>query len=287
MNMNIENSASKLLKVRVRVSSWMGSVKSDEGQTELAQNHGAEKDALRVGLSLLPKSVQKEIRDHVIGIRKAVDHVSIMFEKGGFRIMKAVEFSRLNAEVNKRRYAFLEYIHDEVYQKHGELVAMAAARLGSLFDESDFPSQDEILSKYNAKMVVQRVDNLKDFQIEGISDKEADELRKEALADFEANLKEGMMEVVGRLRKAVVEIQDKTKSEDSRYKRALENLAEMCDVVPTLNIIDNEALNNLAAEIKAKIAGQNSEAIKEDKKVAKKLAETAATFTEALDNLVF
>lgn len=285
--MNVENSASKLLKVRVRVSSWMGNVKSDEGQTELTRNHGVEKDALRVGLSLLPKSVQKEVRDHVIGIRKAVDKVSIMFEKGGFRIMKATEFSKLNAEIQKRRQDFLEYVHDEIYMKYDELTTMAAARLGSLYDENDFPSRDIILTKYNAKPVVQRVDNLKDFQIEGISEKEAEELRKEALADFEANLKEGMMEVVANLRKAVVAIKDKTKDEGSRYKRALENLGELCDSIPTLNIVDSSDLNKLAAEIKTKIAGQNSDSIKEDKKVAKKLAKTAESFTEALDNLVF
>ena len=54
----------KLVKTRIRVSSFNGNVKSTDGQYELANSNNADSDAINVGVSMFPKSVQQQIREH-------------------------------------------------------------------------------------------------------------------------------------------------------------------------------------------------------------------------------
>jgi hypothetical protein len=285
--MNVAETTKKLIKVRVRVSSWMGQVRSDEGQYELAKNHDAEKDALSVGLALLPKAVQKEIRDHVIGIRKAVAKASLPFEDGGYRILKATEYSRLNAEIQKRQSDFQTYIHDEVYMKYDELRFMAQTRLGSLFDEDSFPTLESIMGRYGACLFVQPIENLEDLRIDGIPDAELAKIKEDTLAEYEKNLVAGQMELVQSIRKAVEAILEKTDNEGSRYKRALENLSELCDSVPALNILGSDELEKLAKQIKKKIATKDSNTIKENKTVKTAVVKASKSMIDELDKIEF
>lgn len=287
MKTSIESVSKNLVKVRVRISAWTGNAKSLEGRQELAMDHAAEADAVTVGLHILPKALQKQIRDHSIGIRKVVKSLSLPFEDGGYRILKSSEYSRLNKEVQRRKDAFENFVYDEIYLKYNELTHIARKRLGSLFNEDMFPDSDQILKRFGVRMSVQPVENLDDLQIKGISNDELEEIKRATKEELENNLLEGQMDLVRNLRKMVENIIDKTDKEGSRYKRALENLKELCDSVPMLNIFESEELNNLAKSIKEKIAETDSDSIKDDPKVAKAIKVEASSFVDALDQISF
>lgn len=284
---NVAETTKSLIKVRVRVSSWLGNVKSNEGQQELAYNHNAEADAVSVGMNLLPKLVQKEIRDHAVGIRKALKKASLPFEDGGYRIMKATEYSKLNKEIQRRKDAFKTFIHDEIFMKYDEIRFMSQVRLGSLFDDEAFPSAETIMDRFDVHLFVQPIQNLEDLRITGMSESEIEKIKEDTMAEYERNLISGQMELVNGIRQAVEVIVGKTGNESSRYKRALEKLGELCDSVPSLNILDSDELNKLAKAIKTKIANVDSNVIKESENVKTNIKKQAESFVDALDKLSF
>jgi hypothetical protein len=287
MKKDVSEVTKKLVKVRVRVSSWNGNVKNNTGKIELATNHDADKDALNVGVSMLPKTIQKSIRDFANGIRNEVKARSLPFQDGGYRIIPAKNYPELNRVIQEKIENFRSYVNDEIIMKYDEIKEYTKRRLGSLYSESDFPDVNELVNRYGACLFIEPIADLDDIRIDGIDAGELKKIKDNTLAEYEDNLIKGQMDLVNKLKDAVKTILDKTESEKSRYKRALEKLGEICDVVPELNIFGSETLDNLAKDIKTKIAGQNSDALATSKVVQKKVVTASKDIISQLNNLTF
>lgn len=277
----------KLVKTRVRVSAYNGNVRSDDGQKELAESNNAEKDSVIVGVSMFPKEIQKKIRDHTSGIRQTLRKASLPFQDGGYRILNAKNYPKLRLEILKRREDFRTFVYDEIVLKHDEIKQMAETRLGTLFDSSDFPDQDKIMDRFDAVIFCEPIQDLTDLRIEGLTENELEQIKSDTIAEYEAGLKSAQMELVSNLRKAVDTIKSKTANESSRYKRALANLADVCDSVADLNILEDENLTKITEAIKVKIASKDSDTIKENETVKAELKKDSIDLIDALDQITF
>ena len=276
----------KLVKTRIRVSSFNGNVKSTDGQYELANSNNADADSINVGVSMFPKSVQQQIREHSIGIRKAVAKASLPFQDGGYRIMPAKDYPALNKEVQKRVEAFRSYVYDEIYM-NDVLKEMAQRRLGDLFRYDSFPEKEDIMDRYSAVLFFEPITDMTDLRIEGLTDAELETIKAETIREYEANLKSAQGELVANLKKSVEGILKKTETEGSRYKRALQNLSELTDSVVSLNILEDKNLNDIAKKIKKEIASTDGNLIKESKTAKSKLKSKSKEILETLDEITF
>lgn len=260
---NMTDISKKLIKIRVSISCWNGNVRSEQGASELCASHGAESEDVNAGVTLLPKAVQKELRDHVTGIRKCVKRVSIPWKDTGDRIIKAADYADLNKEVKTRVANYRNFVMDEVVSKYDELYGMAERRLNGLFDGSKFPSAEQIANKYGATLLIEPITNPNDIRLDGISEDDLEQIKTETVKEYQTSLKEGQQEILENFANAVQNIMSKTDREKSRYGKAVNSLVDLCDSITKLNVLDDPRLTKIAEDIKSKLGNITTDEMKE------------------------
>jgi len=281
----VEAVSKKLVKVSPRISVFMGVRSSKKGKMELCESHNADHGAINASVHLLPKHLQKKLRDHSNGIRDCITKYSIPYSDG-CRIMKASNYPKLQVELDKRKAAYKIFVQDEIIANYDSIIKMAQTRLNGLYVDGMFPNKDVLASKYGVHLIVEPMTNTDDvnFVIEGLNQSQIDEIRANLRKEIEQNLKEGQMKAVNELREAVNNIFEKTKNEDgSRYKAAVRNLVDLCNNVENTNVLEIPELTQVAQDIKKKLGKVSGSAIKANAGAAKKVAKEAVDLMAAID----
>jgi len=282
----------KLVEVSPRISVFMGTVASREGRDELAENHAAERSAIKASVQLLPKHLQKSLRGHTNGIRDLILRYSIPYGNGN-RIMKVANYPMLEKELNKKVAAYKIFVQDNVIANYDSLVSMAQIKLNGLYRDDMFPSKESLAYKYGAHITVKPMTDTDkvSFVIEGLEQAKVDEIRENLKREIEANLREGQKRVISELKRDLMNIFDKTQKKDgenARYKAAVRSLLEKADNVKNTNILEIPELTKTANDIHEKFSKVTSSAVKANgEKATKKIGEDASNLIDALDAINF
>jgi hypothetical protein len=279
----------KLVKVSPRISVFIGTVASRTGRDELASIHSADRDAVRASIELFPKHIQKTLRSHTCGIRDLIKKYSIPYSDGQ-RVMKASNYPKLESELNKLEAAYKTYVMDEIIGRYDEHLELAKKRLNGLYTENVFPSKERLASKYGFKIIIDPLTATdKDtFFIEGLDEAQIEEIRKNLEKEISDNLKEGQARIVDELREGLYNILKKTTNDDARYNTAIKNLINICDNISNTNVLEVDAINDIANDIKSKLGKITTASVKANGDAGTKKVKTITSdLMTALDQIAF
>jgi len=284
----VENASKMLIKVSPRISVFLGGVRSRQGKDELALNHGADRDSVNAGVELLPKHLQKKLRDHTVGIRDIVKNYSIPYSDG-VRVMKASKYPEMIKQLDQKIATYKIFVVDEIIGNYDSIKNLAKVRLNGLYNDKMFPNKEVMAEKYGAKIIVEPLSlNDSNFLIDGLDENQINEIKENVRKELEENLIEGQKRVIQELRSAIANILEKTKNEDgARYKGAINNLIEQCNKIDSTNVLEISELTSLTCDIKKKFGNVTANGLKNNKKGVERVAKDAVELMDALDSITF
>lgn len=252
----IETSA---LLVEFRASVWTAR-KLDKATTDevVASKQAASKDAARVNKHLLAGRGELDtINKHVSAIRNYVYDNTMPWSDTGIRLLPSVQFMQFDKRVQDECGVFWELI-DDFKVVYPTLITAQALALGAMFKREDFPSADQIGSKFDIGVVYMPVPTAGDWRIDVNNDAQRElAMRLELIADerVEAAMKDVRMRMYDHLKRMsdrlVVEMVDGKNKGRAFHDTLVENGFELCDMVKALNITndrDIEAIRNRMAQ---------------------------------------
>jgi len=193
----------------------------------------------------------------------------------------------------------------EYSQKHESLVinflnnwesykVEAKQKLNGLFNPADYPSLEKVTKKFKWSINFQPVPASGNFKIE-LAEQETNELISKLAANNDQAVKNAMASVWQRVFDAVKSLSekmketrtDKTGSDVSPIFRnsIIENIKELIDILPGLNITNDPALIQAAADLLRDIANINPDVLRENKELRKETADKADTILNKIGNL--
>lgn len=206
------------------------------------------------------------VKDYATASRMWWAKVSLPWFDSGPRAYAAVKHLDLITEIGDRQRQFTEYV-DDFLRCYPAARAHREFEMGALFDASQFPHIEVVRSKFRFSFDFSPVPNTEDLRIvEGLVD--PDELVKELRGREAARVTEAMREATRKLYSVVKKMHDTmsikigdpgAKFNDSK----LENILELVEIMPGLNLVDDPELIKLTKEAK-KLATRSPDELRKD-----------------------
>ena len=153
------------------------------------------------------------------------------------------------------------------YQNHVEIAKNNSEGLGRLFDPADYPSEEEVRSKFGFRLVFSPVPESGDFRLD-VPHRELQELKKEYDENFTSRLGEAMREPWDRLHTLLTGMSEKLKEGDEDKKKRyhdtlITNAEDLCSLLTHLNVTKDPDLERARKMLEASLQGADIDTLKE------------------------
>lgn len=241
----------KALIVSLNISQWTGRKKDTKASNKVETTFKTGADVGLYTKRLLPKCAElREVGRLASGIRQYFYENTLPWLNDGSRIISSKAYLDFVNEFRKRKGEFDNAV-DALLKTYPSQIAKAEQQLGKLHNEGDYPTAYQLRSYYDCEISFLPVPDVGDFRVE-VLDTEKDSFLKN-MADIESR---AMKECWHRLFDVVEKAAHRLNSSDAIIRDSLiENVREMCQVLPKLNITDDPELERMRQATEGVIAG--------------------------------
>ena len=267
--------------VRLSISQWTGR-KFDKGVTQrVAREYAVDESVGRYNKVLIAKEAIQGITKVVSGARAFHYQNTLPWDDGGSRILPSKNFLEYSKRMRGYREEFESAVREFVtnYQAYRDDAQRA---LGGLFNPADYPGVHEIEHKFGFSTDIDPVPSSEDFRV-SIQSAEAARIKKELEERVQQRVVEATRDLYVRLNDVVAKVADKLSDKDAIFRDSLvENVVELVNLLPKLNVGNDPKLDELAKETKKKLCALEPDAIRKDAKVRTKAAEDAKAILDKM-----
>ncbi len=265
--------STKALLVYLSVSQWTGRKLDKRATRTVVDAHATKSNAGNYTKKLLPGAKELERVNALAGsMRKFFYEETLPWFSDGARIIASQNYLPFTKELAKRKAEFQDAV-TEFISVYPSLQAEAQASLGNLYSPSDYPSPSRLASAFQCEISFMPLPAVQDFRTEvTASEKEA------FLAKMKSVEAQAMADCWKRLYDVVQKAADKLASPEAIFRDSLlDNVTEICGLLPRLNVTDDPALEEARQKVETAIASMKPEALRDSSKdrqdSAAKLAE--------------
>ena len=263
--MSISNSA---MLVEMNISVWTGQ-KVDRGATiKVTDEARATNDAGLFRKNLMAgTTLRKELADYAALCRTWHNGRTLPWSDKGSRLLPTSMFFDYKQEANARRSYFDSKV-TQFIEQYPNLVLAAERSLGDLFNPADYPSIDEVKSKFGFRLVFSPVAESGDFRID-VGNSELAELRSQYESAYESRVQEAMQTAWDKLHDVLTTMSEKlTEPEGEKPKlfhgTFVSNITDMCQLLTHLNVTNDPKLEMARRELERAIANVDIADIRSD-----------------------
>ena len=257
--------------VELNISVWTANKIDKDASRKVADDNHAASDAGHFRKNLMAGSnLRKEIADYAAGCRLWHNTRTMPWADRGPRLLPTSLFFDYKTEANARQTYFLDLVR-KFEVEYPTLQQTARSYLGNLHNPEDYPSVDEMRSKFGFRMVFSPVPDAGDFRID-LPTQEMHAMREQYEANANERVEGAMREQWGKLHDMVGRMSEKLVEPEDEDKRRwhdtfITNAQEMCSMLTHLNITKDPELEAARRGLEKAIAGVDIDTIKEDSAV--------------------
>jgi hypothetical protein len=263
--MSISNSA---MLVELNISVWTGQKVDRKATIRATDDARASSDAGQFKKNLMAgTTLRKELADYAALCRTWHNGRTLPWADKGARLLPTSMFFDYKQEANARQ-AHFNALRDRFVAEYPQLLAQAPLHLGDLFDPSDYPSAEEVASKFGFRLVFLPVAESGDFRID-VGNAELAELREQYESAYEVRVQEAMGTAWDKLHDALVVMSEKlTEPEGEKAKlfhgTFVSNAVELCSLLSHLNVTKDPKLEMARRDLERAIANVDVTDIREN-----------------------
>jgi hypothetical protein len=261
--------SSSAVLVELNISVWTAN-KVDKGATDtvLASN-SASKDSAQVRKNLMAGTdKRKKIADYAAKVRLYHNQTTLSWSDKGARLLPTSLFMDYKSNMNVHQRNMTTMIED-FYANYADLIDLAQHHMGDLFNPYDYPSIEELRSKFGFRLVFSPLPEGGDFRLD-IPKADMEELGEQYESAFNDRLKDAMREPWEKLHKTLIHISEKlteVEGDDETKKRyhdtLITNAQELCGLLTHLNVTKDPMLETARRSLELTMLGVDIDAIKE------------------------
>ena len=243
---------SKAMLVRLTIKQWSARKHDRKASNEIADKYGAERDMGRYNKALLAKEALAEISSLAGAMRNNHYSQTLPWLDEGYRILPAANYFEYQKRQQDHRVKFESAIA-KFQASYTAYVTDAQRRLNGMFDPADYPAESEIAGRFGVDAAVVPMPDRDDFRVDLGAEEEA-RIRNDIEARVGAATKAAMSELWQRLYDAASHMAERLRAytgtrEGSFRDSLVENLREIVDLVPRLNVTGDARLAEMAQRL--------------------------------------
>lgn len=271
----------KAMLVRLNISQWTARKHDKAISQEVADRHGADKQAGRYNKTLIARDAIKKINKMVNAARDWHYKNTLPWLDDGARILPAANFDAYSAKMREFRHQFDRAVQDFI-AAYPDLKDQARVTLNGMYRDQDYPSLDEIESKYNFRVQIDPLPTGQDFRV-GLSDEETQRIQAQIQERADLAQTHAMQDLWDRLYQTVSHMVEKLAKSDAVFRDSLvENVRCIANLLPRLNLTGDSTLEKMRQQIEDKLCAHDPDTLREDKRTRRETASEAQSILNAM-----
>lgn len=260
----------------VHISIWTAIKHDQKVSREIAEQHGAGQGAGRYNKQLLREAEKLESLRSLSGqIRQYFYKITLPWSDEGYRLLPAHFYFELTTKMREFERAFAQQV-EEFLAVYPSYIEQVRPELNGLFREEDYPSTAKLRNKFGVRLEVLPIPSGNDFRVT-LSEEEQARVAREIDENVRQSLQKGTEDLWVRMKSVVSHMIERLNEPESRFHASLvTNIAELVDLLPRLNVNQDEELNRFAGEIRNRLCGFTSRDLKKDEILRAATANDAA-----------
>jgi hypothetical protein len=265
-----------------------------EATTDVCFSNQAAAGAAKVVKNLFDPADYKPITQLIGQIRTVHYARTLPWLDSGARILSNAGFLAYTQEVSKYRAEF-DKLTAAFCADYSDKLDRAKAVLGSLYRAADYPSVEEVRSRFTFDVNFSPIPQGSDFRVEGIEEAQKALIQAELDKRQVEATEKAMEDVADRIREAVGNLAGKLtetrKAKDGSTAPAIfrdslvDNVIELVDLLPTLNLTGDPEITRIGIELKKKLKGITAESLRSSDSLRAKTAREAQSIVDKLGGL--
>ena len=252
--------------------------KSTTDEVVASKNAGA-KDAARVNKHLLAGRTELDIIQQAVGrARQFVYDNTAPWSDSGLRLLPTVNFMKFTERMNDFEEE-MEALVKAFVAIYPTLITAQALALGDMFKRDDYPTANEIMTKFSFRVNYMPVPSSGDFRVD-VGNQAQAELKARLESLTQERIDSAMADVRERLSTHLKRMSDRLTTDyvngEAKQRRFHDTLVdgalELCDLTKSLNVTNDMALENARSQLEQLLVGvtpadlRKNEAIRQDVK---------------------
>jgi hypothetical protein len=260
--------------VRLSISQWTARKFDKAVSQRVATDYAVDVEVGRYNKILIAKEAIQDITKAVSAARTFHYENTLPWDDGGGRILPSKNFLTYSKEMRK----FNQGMDDAVkafMENYDEYREEARRRLNGMFKEADYPGHREIGRKFGFSVDIEPVPSAEDFRVT-LQSKDATRIKKQLEARINERVVEATKDLFVRLSGVVKKFAEKLADKDAIFRDSLvENIVELVNLLPKLNIANDPELEKLRKEVQKKVCAFEPDTLRESEEVRSKAASDA------------
>ena len=261
--------------VEFNASVWTAR-KLDKSTTSevVANKNAAAKDAARVNKHLLAgRSELDVIQQAVSRARTFVYDNTLPWSDSGLRLLPTINFMKFTQKMNdfEEEIAALVKSFVAIYPT---LITAQAMALGDMFKRDDYPTANEIMTKFSFRVNYMPVPTSGDIRVD-IGNEAQRELQKKLDELTNERIEAAMRDVRGRLGEHLKRMSDRLTTDyvqgEAKSRRFHDSLVdgalELCDMTKALNVVNDPDLEQARNKLEKILVGVSPEDLRKNEAV--------------------
>ena len=282
-----------LVGVEVRV--WSARKLDRKVTDKVNREHGAVADAGRYNKLLIEAKRLEEIVAVSSAARKLHYTMTKPWADEGLRILPNVLHQEFGNKFRTLKREF-DLAADKFCTDYPRYVEERARALNGMFNAADYPTPEEIRSKFKLDVRTFPVPEADDFRSDVLDNDTIADIRRELEATSENVLSGAMQDTVRQIVTTVSHMSERLKTygkvdvggkKISHFKDSLvENVRQLAELLPAFNLTNDPALTALTTRIKAELCVEDAKTLREHDTVRESVAKSADDILREVEGLL-
>lgn len=270
--MNTIREKAMLASLTVRV--WGGKKHDRDITEEVARTHGAKGDVGRYTKFLIDREKLKAVQSVANEIRNTFWSNTLPWDDNGTRLLTNDNYLVCMEKIGALKSKFEDAV-TEFKDIYPSLIEDAKKKLNGMFKETDYPRLSDIAAKFGIDVELVPLPDTADLRI-GLSEDEVARIKADIERRTEERLEEGMKDLWSRLHDRISHVAEVLGNRDAVIRDSLiENLVEICDLAPNINVAGDKELNRLCAKIKTEVGAYSGKRLRSSNRLRSAVTESA------------
>ena len=267
--------------VNLQIGVWTGHRLDREASARVTSEAHADADAARVNKHIIAKTALQPIVSAASSVRHHFYNKTLPWKDNGDRLLTRALYTDFMQEHNKLSDDFRRQVYLFIDLTYPQAVAHAEFRMGDLFNPSDYPTPTALARKFYVGLDIDAVTEAGDFRVE-LEKSELQVVQKSMQDAMQTRLTRAMQDVWERVEQRLSHFADKMGSDENFRRSTLENLEEIANLIPALNIVNDPRLELIGDEIRAVLVGHDPKVLRKRKEIRAEVADEAQRIMDTL-----
>jgi len=273
----------KAMLVKLNISQWTARKHEKAVDKVVAKEYNADESAGRYNKSLINKDALKGIQRVANDARTYHYSRTLPWKDDGFRVLPSAIFFDYSQKMREFEDLFQLELQ-EFLNNYVLYINQAQIRLGSLFDQSNYPTCRDLTRKFNFETDITPFPTASDFRVD-LNSAEVDRIKQSIEKNVDRAINDAQNDLYNRIAVAVGNMAERLADKDAIFRDSLVgNLRELVGLIPKLTLKDDLKLQDILNDIDAKLCDVEPQDLRDDKDLRTEKAKQAQ---DILDNLGF